>query len=569
MRAYYLKIGSAGIFGFAVFASTVFAQNIFDITYPVAELGGCESQSVCRAYCDEPANQDACRAFAEAKGLVKKTEQPRLDGEKKGPGGCDSEMACRAYCDDPAHSEECIDFAEREGYMTREEAERAREFLKKRGGKFEGPGECKEEKECRAYCEAEEHFDECMGFAEKEGLMTQEEIERARKFRNQTGPGGCKGEACKNYCQQAGREDECLEFAEREGLLSKEEIARAKKFMKVSSQGGPGGCRGRECEKYCNNTEHRDECFEFAKKNNLISEEELVHIERGRTLEAKVKESGGPGGCKEEKSCMEYCRSPEHVEECLGFATAHGGMNAEEAERMLKQFVEQGDAFGPRRVGETEGFGPKPGDIDARLEKFKDFEKMEREFRGRAGEFDRPRFDERGAESNMPPTFEGPGGCSSPDECMKYCVEHRDECNLSPRGAKEGFRPKGRPFESGEFKPEGRVFDTNQLRPPEGKFNMPTGDHRSPPSDEFHPSTEQPPSSFEGQYRQEYQRQYEQQYQQQFQQQYQQQHPAPQPAPTPAPSEPVSVPPTTFNRAAEAFANIIFAPVQLIEAFFP
>jgi len=552
------------------FVAVAFAQNNFNITYPVSELDNCESQSACKVYCDKPANHGACRAFVEAKGLVKKTEErPHVDTEKRGPGGCDSETMCRVYCDDPAHTEECVEFAEREGYMTKQEAKQARDLINKRGGTFEGPGGCKEVNECRAYCAMDEHFDECMNFAEKDGLMTSEEVARARKFRNKTGPGGCKGEACKTYCDEPGNEDECLAFAEREGLIPKEELERARKFMKASQTGGPGGCKGRECENYCNTIEHRDECFEFAKKNNLMSEEELAHIERGRTLETKVREAGGPGGCRDEKACMEYCHRPENVEECLGFATAHGGMSREEAKKMMEQFVEgQDNTHAPKRIGDGTS---NRDEIEKRFERMREFEQMEREFRGKAGEFDKP--------SEFPPQgrqFRGPGGCASPQECMDYCRAHKEECGYGSGSQSNLF--EGSP-PTGALRPEGQSSDPatrpNGLRRP---------DMHQPGSQEG----SKPPQDFEQHYRQEFQRQYQEQYDQQYKQEQPSgsfgEHVAPvnrgepmftEPAPMQeAPSEPTHTEPapvtapTTLNNITEAFANIIFAPVFLIEVLF-
>ena len=44
------------------------------------------------------------------------------------------------------------------------------------------------------------------------------------------GPGGCRREACKTYCENPEHMDECLTFAEANGLMSSEELERAKKF---------------------------------------------------------------------------------------------------------------------------------------------------------------------------------------------------------------------------------------------------------------------------------------------------------------------------------------------------
>ena len=55
--------------GFVSFAS---AASIFDITYPIDELGGCASQQECKTYCDDLANKDACLIFAEKNGFISK-----------------------------------------------------------------------------------------------------------------------------------------------------------------------------------------------------------------------------------------------------------------------------------------------------------------------------------------------------------------------------------------------------------------------------------------------------------------------------------------------------------------
>src|SRR3989344_2993157 len=70
------------------------------ITFPVAELGGCESKEACHAYCENPANHEACISFAEAHGLMSEEEIAiaRKIGTQTGPGGCVG-LQCKAYCD--------------------------------------------------------------------------------------------------------------------------------------------------------------------------------------------------------------------------------------------------------------------------------------------------------------------------------------------------------------------------------------------------------------------------------------------------------------------------------------
>src|SRR3989338_4755892 len=107
-------------------------------------------------------------------------------------GGCGSKTECKQYCDIPENLEPCLSFAEKNGLMSREEA------AKKMIGKT-GPGGCRG-KECKNYCENPDNMDECIAFAEENGLMPPEELERAKKMRNVVGPGGCRGKECKTYC---------------------------------------------------------------------------------------------------------------------------------------------------------------------------------------------------------------------------------------------------------------------------------------------------------------------------------------------------------------------------------
>src|SRR3989338_11491905 len=67
------------IIGFTAFAS---AASIFDITYPIDELGGCASQQECKTYCDDLANKDSCLAFAEKNGFISKE---KVEQAKKMP----------------------------------------------------------------------------------------------------------------------------------------------------------------------------------------------------------------------------------------------------------------------------------------------------------------------------------------------------------------------------------------------------------------------------------------------------------------------------------------------------
>lgn len=471
--------------------------------------GGCNSQESCEAYCDAQEHREECISFGVANGYMtpEEAEFARKNARaisEGGPGGCRSESECRSYCGIPAHAEECLQFAIKEGHIDAQTAQFALQQV--RQGRLKppinkeepGPGGCTNSLECRTYCDDVAHADECISFAETKGFMTSAQAAEARKFTklaDKIGPGGCRGRECRDYCEAPGREAECLDFAIREGIIPPEQAEKAKKFLAVAQDGGPGGCRGRNCEAYCGDPSHRDECFSFAEKNGLIGETERRQIEIGQKLESKMKESGGPGGCKTEGECMGYCNDPSRVEECVAFASVHGGVSVEEAEQMLKSFTAEahgigpqdrfgGSRFGPPGVGPggfgpqgfgPEGFGPEgfgpPREVleqlksleDGRLQRFREIRQLESQFRGGEGEggggfpsgFGPPEGfgppsgigSGEGREGTGFRGFSGPGGCQSPAECIRYCTDpaHRAECGFGGSAPRSEFGPSMSP----------------------------------------------------------------------------------------------------------------------------
>jgi len=378
--------------------------------------GGCTTPRECHSYCEDERNMEECVNFAVSEGYMSQEEADKI--LRGGPGGCQGERECDAYCRNPQNSEKCIDFAVAEGFMTAEEADRIKAHI--RGdfdrdfgpgpigpGDFDdhgpeinkervlevlaqqgGPGGCANFGECEAFCNNPANDEECFDFAVEHDLFggDAEEIERFKTLRETEGPGGCRGFECKAYCDGPGHESECLDFAVEHGLIRAEEAQRIKGFMQATLDGGPGGCRGRACEEYCNNPEHRDECFTFATENNLLSPEELAEIEKFRGIEEKIATDGGPGGCRSENECRIYCTDTTHFNECAAFAVQEGFLDPAEAERELRRFIEieEFGAEGFHRGGFGSG-GPSGGFGDIPPE-FK--EQFEREFELRRGEFE-------------------------------------------------------------------------------------------------------------------------------------------------------------------------------------
>ena len=84
----------------SLFASSVFALSEKDITFPVAELGGCKNEAECRAFCDKPENKmSPCFPFAKKYNLLTQEELGRAERFTQiavagGPGWCRSGEGC-------------------------------------------------------------------------------------------------------------------------------------------------------------------------------------------------------------------------------------------------------------------------------------------------------------------------------------------------------------------------------------------------------------------------------------------------------------------------------------------
>lgn len=428
----------------------------------IREQGGpgqCQSSGECRAYCENPAHQSECLAFAEKNDLIDKNKirAAKKVMEEGGPGGCTTENECRAYCENPDNTVECVKFGEEHDLISPEEAARIKKMP------AIGPGGCKGE-QCKTYCGNPDNFEECIAFAAQNGLMPKEEAERARKLGNKPGPGGCRGGECKDFCEKPENRDACFQFAVDNDLIPKEEVERVRKFKAIEQRGGPGGCKGEACRTYCENPEHQGECIAFAKENKLVPEGEIKMMEQGRELTKKIMEVGGPGGCTSEKECKTYCSDPSRVEECLAFAVEQGGMQKGDAEEKLREFIHRaGEAIRPMIGMPPAGFAPDmPRDEYFKKMEEKRFEKFE-QFRELEGQFRKP---EMMMQDGFP---SGPGGCQGPEACIKYCSDpqHRDECaqfNPSVGGVPPGelFR-QTEPGTTAGY--EGKLEDMRQCGP--------------------------------------------------------------------------------------------------------
>ncbi len=258
------------------------------VIFPIAELGNCKNQGDCKSYCNKKENIQACVGYAEKNGMMSAQDAAQarefadaLAGEA--PGGCQDKKTCEKYCADISHLDECVAFAEKHNFVDKGDLAVAKNIAKalKSGKKL--PGGCSSQASCNNYCENTEHAEECISFAEGTGILSDADLAEAKKvlplIKAGKAPGGCKTKTeCKAYCEADGHFEECISFAEEAGFVDKEEAVMARK----TGGKGPGGCKSKAaCEDYCNKSENAATCFNFAKEKGLLSEKEVKEIEDG------------------------------------------------------------------------------------------------------------------------------------------------------------------------------------------------------------------------------------------------------------------------------------------------
>lgn len=420
--SYIILFAGLSLLSFAVIQKAT--ADAADIQFPVAELGNCKSETDCRSYCDKPENIPACLNFAEKNNLMAKgeieTARKFVATRNKGPGGCTSKDSCETYCNDISHIDECVSFAEDNSMIPEEELKEAKKVRDaiKRGVK---PPACGSKKQCDSYCESSEHMEECINFAIEADLMSGEEKENSQKMlqavKKGIKPPPCRGkEACDQYCQQPDNMEACMSFAIEAGFMPEAERENAQKMLSAIKKGvKPPNCRGKEeCDAYCQSDEHFEECANFAEAAGFMDAKEA---EMARKTKGK-----GPGGCKGKEECESFCNNQANQEICFKFAEDNGMIPEEELKKMKE---------GMGRMRERgNGMPPPPGE-----------QGQER------GEF-----------------RQGPGGCSTPEECQSFCSQNPEQCrNLGQPGERQDR------FEPGEDRKPGE----SEMRQQPGAIPMP------------------------------------------------------------------------------------------------
>lgn len=481
--------------GLFLISNSASAQaNPFSMEFPIPELGNCGSYEACKVYCNNPANNEACLTYAEKNNLGDKNEMKavREITEKGGPGGCKSEAECKNYCEGGENCAECIAFAEKHGFLPKEELERAKKMCGK-----SGPGGCKGKTQCDAYCNNPDNMEQCIAFGIENDLMPSGEMEEAKKMlealKKGVKPPACNGkEACDKYCREPEHAEECINFGIAAGFIPPEEAEQAKKMMKAGLMTGPGGCKGREqCDAYCQNPEHMDECMNFAVKAGMMSPEEVEKNKQGMRMIQK----GGPGGCKNPEGCKAFCDDPANQEECFKFAKDNNMMPQEEMRKMEKdiKMMQQGGPGGCKNPNECKALCDNPDNQEECFKFARENNMM-------------PEEEMKRMEKGMQMMQQGgPGGCKNPDECRNFCDNPSNTNECMNFGEKSGMMNSQEvEMRRNEFNESYKQFQMmgpptifEGQQPPQGQMPPQGQPGQMPPQNQMLPGEFKPPEGFQ------------------------------------------------------------------------
>ena len=300
-------------------------------------------------------------------------------------GNCGSKAECKTYCDEPVNEAACLSFAEKNNLMSKEELALARKMS---SGEIKGPGGCTSRENCEAYCDNLSRIEECVSFAEANNLIPPEELKEIQGIRNAIKQGvqlpACNNKReCDSYCREPANMEVCINFALKAGLMPENERVEAEKILGALQKGfKPPACAGeKDCEQYCSKEENFKECSDFARAAGMLSEEEFEEISEGS------------------KNCREsLIKAPEEVKNCI---TARLGKDESQISPGPASGAALRECYEKYKPEGDEQYGP--GDPGA-----------ERENRR-----------------------SGPGGCQNREECDAYCRSNPNECR--PQGM-EAFR---------------------------------------------------------------------------------------------------------------------------------
>ncbi len=297
-------IAAPAIIAALLIAGSASALSVFDIEFPIAELGNCADKTACKAYCADPENQTACLEFANKFGINQSSAGPKTTvrdegnqggginvakakaaiAEDGGPGQCGSFEKCGEFCGQAVNAQTCAEYGTKHDLFNGQQKEEARKVGEALRGGAKLPGGCRDRESCEKTCSDPSTLaiaKECIQFARAANLENAGDLDKAEKSLNSLDSRDNSIGNDFRKCQKPKDEatlKKCIDFAEKNGFISPEEAALVRK----TGGKGPGGCFGEECRTYCNGEDHAEECQRFAEENGLVTAEQKQQREEGK-----------------------------------------------------------------------------------------------------------------------------------------------------------------------------------------------------------------------------------------------------------------------------------------------
>ncbi|MBI2040039.1 hypothetical protein HYT18_03125 [Candidatus Microgenomates bacterium] len=140
-------------------ATAVSAQQNYQLTFPITELGNCNNVQTCKVFCDQPENRESCITFAKSKGLHKdkvNQKQFQLLSLAKTELGCETFNSCKLFCNREENYTRCLEFAQKHGLATPPSA-KDEELLTKAKQNLN----CDSFESCKALCDQQQNYTKC------------------------------------------------------------------------------------------------------------------------------------------------------------------------------------------------------------------------------------------------------------------------------------------------------------------------------------------------------------------------------------------------------------------------
>ena len=310
------------ILGMVLFGGVaVAASEVSAVSYPIAELGNCRDQQECYWYCEVPRNKPACWAYGEFSSegdvlglhtgrdaaIESRAEELGIEFPVVELGGCESASECRAYCDVAENREDCVDFADQYNFSlgrhrgNRPGNARILTFAREELG-------CSSVSECRAVCDEPVNQSTCEEFGAAYGLKRSERMERVHVRSQELTELLMDVLSCesKQTCREACDENRsvCQEIVDDYRDVKRQELIDKAADAKQNRQ--RGSCDSdASCRAYCD--EHPEECA----GKLTIQHEDVLGASTG-DMSLEIVESDdylGPTGCDTVGACRLYCES--------------------------------------------------------------------------------------------------------------------------------------------------------------------------------------------------------------------------------------------------------------------